>query len=901
MARPRFARGKTVRDRSHQPANHRDERRGDIRSLRNTRLFVLQRPESTELEPRDDLGYGAPMLTTAEPLDGRTEGPRWSWMAAGLGALTAATLLLEIVITRIFSVVLLYHFAFMAVSLALFGIGLAGIVVYLYPERFRREALSRTAGILALLFGLSTVAALGAFHVLVATAEAWPLSFGRVMSIFLVMSVPFFLSGLAVAAVISRATERIGFLYGADLCGAALGAALSIPVLALLGGPMAVVACAAGGAVSALALAVAAGARGLQLVAALGVIAGVSLATFGSRADLLALEHSRFGPEKNLMFQKWNSFSRVSVWGPYYYGSWWRLGRGAPRPALRDDNGQPQPTHLSVVIDGGAKTPMARFDGKLDALDYFRWDVAALGYRVRRPKSVLVIGAGAGRDILTARLFGVDSIRAVEINPLIVDVTRRTFASFGGDPYGLPGVSLTIADGRSFAAQSQETFDVVQLTAVDTFAASGGGALALVEHSLYTVEAFRDYHDRLSPDGILTVTHKWGVLEPERALRMVDLIRRAWTDRGHADVSRHVVVVGRDFAWGTVLVSRAPFRPEEIEAIASLASELGFGLLYAPDHPESIAEIRDLLGADPERFLGAYSSAVAATTDDRPYFFFFDRPGAFVKSGLAELFQLPSFFRGTAEQHNAPTLLVRLLVWMTGASLLLMFLVPMILGRLRLETARGAERGLLYFAGIGLGFITIEIPMIQRYGLLLGQPIYAFAVILGCVLVASGVGSLLSSRIADERLLSTLRTILVLVAIGAALHAWLVPSLIAAGLRWTTGPRLLATFASIVPLALLMGFPMPLGIRMLERNTPRAIAWAWGINGSLSVLGSIVAMMVSVTVGITATMLFGAAAYLLSASAAGKRGQGRGASPSVLDAVARGARLGVERQRPFAR
>jgi predicted membrane-bound spermidine synthase len=213
----------------------------------------------------------------------------------------------------------------------------------------------------------------------------------------------------------------------------------------------------------------------------------------------------------------------------------------------------------------------------------------------------------------------------------------------------------------------------------------------------------------------------------------------------------------------------------------------------------------------------------------------------------------------------------------------------MILGRLRLETARGAERGLLYFAGIGLGFITIEIPMIQRYGLLLGQPIYAFAVILGCVLVASGVGSLLSSRIADERLLSTLRTILVLVAIGAALHAWLVPSLIAAGLRWTTAPRLLATFASIVPLALLMGFPMPLGIRMLERNTPRAIAWAWGINGSLSVLGSIVAMMVSVTVGITATMLFGAAAYLLSASAAGSAG--KAAEPRrVLSMPSRAAR-----------
>jgi hypothetical protein len=314
-----------------------------------------------------------------------------------------------------------------------------------------------------------------------------------------------------------------------------------------------------------------------------------------------------------------------------------------------------------------------------------------------------------------------------------------------------------------------------------------------------------------------------------------------------------------------MLVSKRPFQPEEVDAIVDLARRLGFGILYAPGVADSIPEMEQLLGTQAAGFLRGYEWDVSATTDDRPFFFFFERPKGFVVSGLSELNRLPEFRRGAADEQNAPTLLVRLLVWMLGASLALVFLFPLALGRLDPRAIRGAGRILAYFASIGLGFILIEIPMIQRYTLLLGQPIYAFAVILGCMLVSSGIGSVVSGRISDEGIETAARVLLLLVAGAGAAHALLAPSLVASGLRWPLPFRLIATALTIAPLAFFMGFPMPLAIRMIERRAPAAIAWGWGINGTLSVVGSIVAMMISVTLGMTSTMLCGAAAYLFAA------------------------------------
>jgi spermidine synthase len=796
----------------------------------------------------------------AEAIDGR-EAPAWRWIATGLALATCATLLLELVATRIFSVVLIYHFAFMAICLALFGVGLAGVVVYLWPARFNRASLSATTGWMALLFALSIVGALVAFHVIVNRATDWPLPFSSVMSIFLVMAVPFFFSGMAVAIPISRCPERIGWLYGADLVGAAIGTILVVPLLHLLGGPQSVVAAAVLACAAAVCFAVAAGGRRQKIVSAVGLLGLTTLLAIGSQAELFALHHSRAGPETRLLYQEWNSFSRVSVWGPFYSGSRWRIGQGAPVPVATD--GSERPTHLAVVIDGGAQTPMPSFDGDLNEVAYFGYDVTALPYHVRPAHNALIIGTGGGRDILTARLLGVEQIQAVEINPLIVDIARNRFREFSGDPYGLPGVEVAVRDGRSFAAESHERYDVVQLAAVDTFAATGAGALALVEHSLYTVEAYEDYYDRLSDDGILAVTHLWGMPAPERALRTADLVRKAWRARGVEDPSRHIIIVGRRPAWGTLLASRRPFTDDEVEQVRRLTARLGFGLLYAPGASDAHPAAVKLLGPEGDAFLREYPLDVSATTDDRPFFFFFDRPGDFLRAGLAGVTRLPER-RGFLGEGAAPTLLVRLLVWMVGLCVLLIFVLPMVLGRMRLSSARGSGRNLLYFACIGLGFIMIEIPLIQRFTLLLGKPIFSFALILGCILIAAGIGSALSARIGEARISRAARVVALSVVVGGLLHAFLGPVMIHTGLRWGLALRIVGTLLCVAPLGLIMGMALPLGVRMTERRAPAAIAWGWGINGSLSVIGTILAMMLSVTMGMTAAVLVGVACYGLA-------------------------------------
>ncbi len=372
----------------------------------------------------------------------------------GLAFATGATIVLEIVLTRIFSVILWYHYGFMTISLALLGLGLAGIVVYLDPQRFRRESAAQASARAGLAFAATAFLAILGFHWIVSVETHWPLGAGYRILIFLVVLVPFFFAGLAVAIPISRFTERIGALYAADLFGAAVGAIAVVPLIGWLGGHPVVIVCAGLACLSAAANAVAASRRSLLGWALLGLVicvvavpvtvdSGLFRIRYGKhtqkRGTRVAFEHQR-------LVERWNSFSRVAVYQRIYRPFGWNFGVGAPRSG----------SYLPIRIDGGAMTPMIPFEGDFGAVEYLRYDMTSLGYQIRRPRSALIIGSGGGRDILTAKLFGVRDIRAVEVNPIIVDFVRKDFRAVSGSPYDLSGVSWTVADGRSYAAESDE-------------------------------------------------------------------------------------------------------------------------------------------------------------------------------------------------------------------------------------------------------------------------------------------------------------------------------------------------------------------------------------------------------------------------------------------------------------
>lgn len=779
----------------------------------------------------------------------------WGCIAAAIGFSTCATLLFEIALTRIFSVVLWYHYGFMVISLALLGIGLAGIFVYLYPDRFSRSDAPRRAANASVAFAVSTVVALLAFHVLVSARTTWPLQTFELAFAFLMMTVPFFFAGLAIAIPLSRYPERIGPLYAIDLVGAALGAVLVIPLLALLGGHRTVIVAAILASVAAILFARAQRGRHPAPGALIALVVCSVLLVLAGPTDLFRLRFSKKGAEYGVVFERWNSFSRVTVLERPQSQSGWNLSRKAPPGGVR---------HKWIVIDGGAGTPMLGFTGDFAPLEFLRYDVSSLGYQVRPQRSVAIIGAGGGRDILTAKSLGVERVHAIEINPIIVDLVRSEFADFTQSPYDLPGVTFSVGDGRSFLTTSQQRFDHVQISAVDTIAASAAGALALVEQSLYTTEAFLDYYDHLTEDGLLSITRPFHTERLDVTLRMVDLVRTAWVERGVDRPERHLIVIGRrsgkgkGSVWGLMLASRRPFESEEVQQVRDLCKDLGFEIMFAPGARDNVEEIEAIIGPDRDSFLSNYSRNVEATTDDRPFFFYFRKPTRALQRAFS-----PTATAG-ARARIAPDLLTRLLLFVVALTFTTAFLIPMALGRLKLKDARGSGASLLYFAGIGLGFILVEISLLQRYTLLLGQPIYAFAVILSTMFVFSGAGSLASQRVGVDRLRAFSRFALLAILGGISVHVVWMPALLAAAMHWDLPARLALTAATIAPVALVMGVALPTGMRLMERSSAPTLAWAWGVNGSLSVLGTVVAMCTSVFLGITTTLMLGLAAYVLA-------------------------------------
>ncbi len=365
------------------------------------------------MSPPERAREGNPLAPFA-PRDRRDGGAprRWGWLCAGLSLTTGATIALEIVLTRIFSVVLWYHYGFMSISLALFGIGLAGVYVYLFPERFGRERAERATALAAILFALATLAALLGFHWIVSVQSHWPLGVGYRTLIFLVTGVPFFFAGLTVAIPLSRFTERIGILYSADLLGAAAGALVVIPLLSLLGGHASLIACAALASLSALCFAAAGRSRALVPAALIGLGLSVAGVEFARETDFFRIRYVKRGrSQDDVIAEAWNSFSRVAV--------------------SEGDRGDPS---RRITIDGGAATPMIPFSGDLRAVRPLADRIQALVYHLRPFRRALIIGACGGPDILTAKLFGIERVHAVEINPLIVAFVRDDFRDFSGSP-----------------------------------------------------------------------------------------------------------------------------------------------------------------------------------------------------------------------------------------------------------------------------------------------------------------------------------------------------------------------------------------------------------------------------------------------------------------------------------
>ena len=810
--------------------------------------------------------------------------PRITRLDLAIFLVSFAVLLSELLLTRIFSVTMFYHLSFMVVSLAMLGFGASGLLVTLLPRRFPEEKLPGQAALSALLFGITSVVAVGICFQLRISLETSFANWARIGLTYVVCAVPFFFGGMTVSLILTHNARAANRLYFFDLVGAAAGCVALVPATNSLGAPSAILLAAGIAAAGAAVLARGRWALRSRLAGTLAALL-IVVAFVNSRLQIYDVRFVKGVAQEPTLALAWNSFSRVEVRGDPEQ-MWTPHQASFPGFSSRLDPEYVVP-EVGLVYDADASTQITWFDGNLARLGHLAFDVSSAAYHLRRYGRVLVIGPGGGRDILTALSMGSGPVTGVEINPITVELMRSRFRTYSGGLYtGYPGVTVVNDEGRSFLRHGNERYDLIEASLVDTWAASAAGAYALTENNLYTVEAFEDYLDHLSDDGIVCF-NRWFPQLPLESLRVVNLAREALRRRGVTNPAAHVMVVRTDSnetlssSLGSIMVKRSPFTAAEVAALRAFADDMGFVVPYAPapaPPPEDAAfehDFYDLLGPGGDAYVAGFSYDLTPVWDDRPFFFSRVPVAAWIANKLG----LSGSPRGGAPLDlGGQTLLISLVA--TGLATALLLFLPWVAGRRAARRTRGgpgADRGdatplatgrgwlwALYFLGLGLGFILIEIVLIQRFSLFLGYPVYSLSVVLFTMLLATGIGSLASGRLTARGLPRALGTL----ALALVAYAAFLPPLLASARGAGIAVRIAIAVATIAPLGLLMGVPFATGVRQAGGEAKGLVPWAWAVNGGASVFGSTLTVLVSMTFGFTASFVAGAVCYALSFLAA---------------------------------
>jgi hypothetical protein len=769
-----------------------------------------------------------------------TDDLRFTRALGGVGCVSAALLMIELALTRIFSVTMYYHFAFLAISIALFGLSASGVYVFVARKRLARRSPDWLLTSHSLAFAAATVLALAALVRIRVGLNYSHVNLAKMIAIYSLAALPFFTGGSVISLAIARFSRRVNVVYGADLIGAAVGCLLLLPLLNRFGAPGVVLLAALLASIAALLFSPegAAARTGAAAIIAVGLPGTAQLmgtAPFDVR-------DTKGHVADRVLFSKWNSFSRVAVYDRSH-GDW----------SLSTKYAGPRPDTRFMDIDSAASTPILQFDGDLSKVQYLRYELTGLAYHLIEGKgespddrfNALVIGPGGGRDLLTALVFGAGHVDGVEVNPIIAhDVMLGQFKDFSGSVYANSRVHVVVDDGRSFVRASSDRYDVIQASLVDTWAATAAGAYTLTENTLYTKEAFDDYLDHLSDRGVLTIT-RW-VFD---GLRLVSLARAACESRGWRLADRLAVVQQDRVA--TFLLKKAPFTRPELDELRATAADLGFTVLYAPGETGATNDYAQLaLSPQPDAFYRNFRLDVRPTSDDRPFFFHTTK--------IQDQFQT-AFGRSMLFGNGLSALMTLMLISSV-------FVLLFVLGPLALFGAdlRGSHwpRWLCYFGLLGAGFMLIEVSLLQRFVLLLGHPVYSLTVTLFSLLLGTGIGSVVTRQIGDAQLPSRVRRALLGVVAVALLGIVALPPVIAHSISVGHSARIVLAVLLIAPAGVLMGIPLPAGVRLLALDRADLVPWAWGMNGALSVIGATLAVFIAMNWGFSVTLLTGAAAYL---------------------------------------
>jgi predicted membrane-bound spermidine synthase len=513
-------------------------------------------------------------------------------------------------------------------------------------------------------------------------------------------------------------------------------------------------------------------------------------------------------------------------------------------------------------IDGAAGTMMLHFEPTDRSLQFLRYDLVNLAYNLPGIGRAAVIGVGGGRDLVSAYLYGVRDITGVELNRIFIDLHTKhpVYASYS-NLLALPGLKLHVDDARSWFASTKESFDLIQMSMIDTWAATGAGAFSLSENGLYTLEGWRAFMNRLTDKGVLTVSRWYNPGDVNESGRMIVLALATMMDRGAAEPRNHLFIARADHI-ATLVLSKAPLTPDKLKLLRGETERLGFKVLAAPDMvPDSevlrgILAAKDVAGLD--QAAGTAFLDLTVPTDNRPFFFnqlrFGDIPQAVGKLLDGELGE------GVIHGNLVASITLALIFAIALVAVLCTIVLPL------KEATKSAPRelivaGTLYFALIGLGFMFAEISLLQLFSLFLGHPVYALGVCLFSLILSSGLGSLATGAVPLDNGWR-------IVVWGGALASYLVlcqwglSHLFAATTVQALPVRILISLLIVMPVGFLMGFAFPTGMLLVENVDREPTPWFWGINGATGVLASVLAVVIGMSFGINVTMFMAGLCYL---------------------------------------
>lgn len=795
-----------------------------------------------------------------------------------LALLSASALGYEVLLVRLLSIIQWHHFAYMMISVALLGYGAAGTAVALA----RPVLAPRFHGVFiggALLFGLSAIACFSlAQHVPFNPLEIlWdPGQLARLLWIYLLLFVPFFCAALCICLTFTCFQEQIHRIYAFDILGAGMGSLAIVAALFVLT-PVDALRLLGGSGIAAGALACG---RRQRWLAALLLALAVALPA-GVPGRWIALSPSEYKELSQTLRIK-DARAIAQTWSP--------LGLltvvDSPTIPLRHAPGlslnatQEPPAQLAIFTDGDGLSVLNRYDGRREPLAYLDYLTSALPYHLLRQPRVLVLGSGAGADVLQAIYHGASAVDAIELNPQVIDLVQRRFADFSGKPYSAPNVRVLIGEARGLVASRSEPYDLIQIALLDSFGTASGGLHALSENYLYTVEAFEEYLRHLAPGGLLAIT-RWVTLPPRDIPRLLATAAAAIERDGQASAARRIVMI-RGWKTATLLVSNRDFSAAGIAALRAFCRERSFDLAYYPgmteaqanrynllDQPWFFDAAQALLSGERAEFLARYKFDVRPVTDDRPYFFHF-----FKWRSLPELLALKAQGGLSMLEWGYPVLIATLL--QAGVAAVLLILLPLWLARRRQRRSRNAAlarfelRVVSYFAAIGFAFMFVEIAFIQKFTLFLSHPLYSVAVTLSAFLIFAGLGSRYSGR----RQAGTgggfrhpLARPVLAICMFALLYLIVLPPLFQLLAPVSTVVRFAVCAALVAPLAFAMGMPFPLGLRRVSARAEALVPIAWGVNACASVVAAVLATLLAIHLGFTVVLLLALLVYLAAAVA----------------------------------